>query len=217
MKNEINLTAIGVPLDTIPETDEEIVMRRLEKSRTDFTAARIEYFNRVCPVHYRVFNRELCSDTVAHDLIVAVMCSGKSCFVVGKVGAGKTFAVWAALGKMIMRGINPAVYSAVTFNARASEAFANVADTEDWLDYVLSTSVLVLDDWAKEAMSDPQERAFFEIIERRTSEAKQTVLVTSRSAKEILQQAVDKNKSGSRMPDIMRRLAQRFEVVRFKE
>lgn len=204
-----------VPADTVPETDEEMIERQLKYAHDAFVRAREDYFERVCPAEYRSFDRSLCEDVSAHDKVVSEISKLRSCIVVGKVGAGKTFAVWQGIKVLIMRGVNPLVCGAVSFNVRASEALKNVEDFRDWLDYVLSCKSLIIDDWAKEPMTDAQERAFFEIVEKRTANGLQVVLVTNRTAAEILEQARKANKNCSRMPDIMRRLSQRFSVVRF--
>jgi DNA replication protein DnaC len=198
-----------------PETDAEIVERRIKAQREAFAKSREEYFERVCPSEYRAYSREKCRHPESHDAVVALIASGKSCIVSGAVGSGKTFAVWHALRDLIMRGVNPMVYSGVAFTARSSEAFSADDRAVDWLDFVYAAATLVIDDWAKEAVTEAQERAFFEIIERRSSNDRQTVLVTSRTARDILDQQRASNRDTGRTADILRRIAQRFQPIKF--
>lgn len=204
-----------IDLSVTPETDEEIVARRLSDQSAAFAKSREEYFARVCPEEYRGYRPEMCRFPASHDAVVSLITSGKSCLVSGAPGSGKTFAVWHALRTLIMRGVNPMFYSGVAFTSRASEAFSADDRSGDWLDYVYSADSLVIDDWAKEAFTEAQERAFFEILERRSSGGRQTVLVTSRTARQILDQQRASNRDTGRTADILRRIAQRFQLVKF--
>lgn len=201
-----------------PETDEERTARMLAERKEATRRNREAVFAAVCPAEYAAFNPARCANPRAHAEVVRLVKSGKSCRIVGMTGSGKTFAVWAGLRCLIMRGLNPVVYSGVAFASRSSEAYSADDRAGDWLDSVAGAPVLFIDDWGKEAFTETQERALFEIIERRSAwVGKQTILATNRTASDILRQQREAKKETGRTEDILRRLSQRFEHVQFRD
>lgn len=201
--------------DVEPETDDEIIKRRLESADNAFKASRTEYFLKICPFEYQDFNHELCKNMAAHRGSVETILARKSAIIIGAVGSGKTFAVWDALKTMVYKGINPMLYTGVSFNSKASQTAGSDDGSNDWIEHVYETSLLVIDDWAKEAVTEAQERLFFEVMEKRSAQRRQTVLVTNRTAREIIAQQVRAGRNTSRTEDILRRLVQRFTPIKF--
>ena len=201
--------------DVEPETDEEIIARRTLHDDVEFKKARDAYFSAVCPIEYREFNAELCKNMKAHVAVKEAIIGRKSVIVIGRVGTGKTFSVWDGLKTLIYVGLNPMVYTGVSFNSKASASAGSDEGSNDWIERVYDTNLLVIDDWAKEAVTEAQERLFFEVTEKRSAQRRQTVLVTNRTAREIVEQQVKAGRNTSRTEDILRRLVQRFTPIKF--
>ena len=210
----MDFTGIVSQLKVIPGGAEVVTQQTEEQYNM---MARRKIFTDLCPPLYRETDiRRL--PAVNYRQIMAWRYDAKGLLLTGASGLGKTRCAWKLIERIICED-KPLMtfkwYDAIQWGSTVSRKFFDVEITEEWLDYLGKVDILFLDDLFKSKMSEAQESAVYDVVERRSANKKPLLITMNATAATIKARMTEAGRS-ERYEAIMRRLVEFTTVINFK-
>jgi len=163
---------------------DKVYAAREAKARQE---ARLARFMAVCDPEYQESDPAKIPNQNALRKVLAWKPGPRGLFLTGPTRHGKTRSVWMLLRRiMLTTDLRVRAYNGVKWSVAVSNAFRETDQTEGFLERIVSTDILLLDDLAKMGFTETQVRAIYGVIEERMANRKPTLITCNSTGKDLL-------------------------------
>lgn len=110
-------------------------------------------------------------------------------FFFGGVGVGKTTAAWIALKKSVFSGLYVEAIESSEFSQKVAALYSrDCAEAYDWIQKLIKTDVLLIDDLGKGKLTERVEESLFSVINGRMMHLRPTIITSNHDKDSFLKQ-----------------------------
>lgn len=204
-----------VCLKRIADRDREM-FRIKQMAKQSYRLEEVEaVIAKITPATFKKTNLQELPDMVAYRKVIDWKVGPRGLLLLGASGLGKTRCLWGLAHRLLKEGRQVEFLRETDFSHQVAKR-GHLGSLWDWVDFLCSTEVLILDDLGKAPRTDRFVSELFHVIDTRLNEERPILISTQLEGEEIAGQITRGiHEGGHTAGALVRRLRDACEVVQF--